>query len=142
MAKTVTNNYSVVFGSEEFRKSAIDTMQKIAADNSSTIIKKGRMYRDLSLMVADDTCESVRYIVKAQNGKRIFCISKIYKQGLGTYDFAVKIKGQNQSNKFTYGDLEKLYNAVELVYNAQKTREKVYSAREKRIVHFLSGFVR
>ena len=100
------------------------------------------MYRDLSLMVADDTCESVRYIVKAQNGKRIFCISKIYKQGLGTYDFAVKIKGQNQSNKFTYGDLEKLYNAVELVYNAQKTREKVYSAREKRIVHFLSGFVR
>ena len=142
MAKTVTNNYSVVFGSEEFRKSAIDTMQKIATDNSSKIVRKTRMYRDLSLMVADDTCESVRYIVKAQNGKRIFCISQIYIQGLGSYEFAVKIKGQNQSGKFSYGDLEKLYNAVELVYNAQKTREKVYSAREKRIVHFLSGFVR
>ena len=139
MAKTVTNNYSVVSGSEEFRKSASDAMQKIAADNSSTIIKKGRMYRDLSLMVADDTCESVRYIVKAQNGKRIFCISKIYKQGLGTYDFALKIRGHNQSDKFTYGDLEKLYNAVEHTFN---TREKIYSANERKIVRFLSGFTR
>ena len=142
MAKTVSDNLRLVFGSEEFRKSAIDAMQKIATDNSSTIIEKGRMYRDRSLMVADDTCESVKYIVKAQNGKRVFCISQIYIQGLGSYEFAVKIKGQNQSGKFSYGDLEKLYNAVELVYNAQKTREKVYSAREKRIVHFLSGFVR
>lgn len=142
MGKTVSGNLRVVFGSEEFRKSAIDTMQKIAADNSSTIIEKGRMYRDLSLMVADDICTSVKYIVKAQNGKRIFCISKIYKQGLGTYEFAVKIKGQNQSSKFTYGDLEKLYNSIEAINNTRKTRETVYSAKEKKIVHFLSGFVR
>ena len=142
MAKTVSDNLRLVFGSEEFRKSAIDAMQKIATDNSSTIIEKGRMYRDRSLMVADDICTSVKYIVKAQNGKRIFCISKIYKQGLGTYEFALKIKGQNQASKFTYGDLEKLYNSIEAINNTRKTHETACSAKEKKIVHFLSGFVR
>lgn len=126
-------------GSAEFRKSAIDAMQKIAADNSNTVIKKERTYRNPYLEIADDTCESVRYIVKAKNGKRVFSIKKIYIQGLGTYEFAVKIKGQNQADKFTYGDLEKLYNAVEHTFN---TREKIYSANERKIVRFLSGFTR
>ena len=103
--KTASDNLRIVFGSEEFRKAAIDAMQKIAADNSNTIIRKHRIYRDSSLMVADDTCESVKYIVKAKNGKRIFCISKIYKQGLGTYEFAVKIKRRSLDT-----DMPGLYN--------------------------------
>ncbi|MBO4626204.1 MAG: hypothetical protein J5679_02955 [Alphaproteobacteria bacterium] len=129
-------------GSEEFRKSAIDAMQKIVKDKSNTVIKKERTYRNPYLEIADDTCESVKYIVKAKNGKRAFSIKKIYIQGLGIYEFVLKIKCQNQSDKFSYGDLEKLYNTIEAINNTRKTREKVYSAKERKIVNFLSGFVR
>lgn len=138
MGKTVSGN-SIVFGSQEFRKSAIDAMQKIVKDKSNTVIKKERTYRNPYLEIADDTCESVKYIVKAKNGKRVFSIKKIYIQGLGTYEFALKIKGQNQADKFSHDDLEKIYKAVENVYN---THEKIYSANERRIVRFLSGFTR
>ena len=126
-------------GSAEFRKSAIDAMQKIVKDKSNTVIKKERTYRNPYLEIADDTCESVKYIVKAKNGKRVFSIKKIYIQGLGIYEFVLKIKCQNQSDKFSYDDLEKLYNAVEHTFN---TREKIYSANERKIVRFLSGFTR
>ena len=126
-------------GSAEFRKSAIDAMQKIVKDKSNTVIKKERTYRNPYLEIADDTCESVKYIVKAKNGKRAFSIKKIYIQGLGTYEFALKIRGQNQSDKFSYDDLEKIYKAVENVYN---TREKICTANERKIVKFLSGLVR
>ena len=126
-------------GSAEFRKSAIDAMQKIVKDKSNTVIKKERTYRNPFLEIADDTCESVKYTVKAKNGKRVFSIKKIYIQGLGIYEFVLKIKCQNQSDKFSYDDLEKLYNAVEHTFN---TREKIYSANERKIVRFLSGLVR
>ena len=126
-------------GSAEFRKSAIDAMQKIVKDKSNTVIKKERTYRNPFLEIADDTCESVKYTVKAKNGKRVFSIKKIYIQGLGIYEFVLKIKCQNQSDKFSYDDLEKLYNAVEHTFN---TREKIYSANERKIVRFLSGFTR
>ena len=126
-------------GSAEFRKSAIDAMQKIVKDKSNTVIKKERTYRNPFLEIADDTCESVKYIVKAKNGKRVFSIKKIYIQGLGTYEFVLKIKCQNQSDKFSYDDLNKLYKAVEIVHD---TREKICTANKRKIVKFLSGLVR
>lgn len=112
-------------------------MQKIVKDKSNTVIKKERTYRNPYLEIADDTCESVKYTVKAKNGRRVFSIRKVNVNG--AYEFVLNIGLQNRTNKFTYGDLEKMYNAVECTFN---TREKIYSANERKIVRFLSEFVR
>lgn len=133
MVQTATEK----IGSAEFRTSAVDAMIKIIEDKSNTVIKKERTYRNPYLEIADDTCESVKYIVKAKNGRRVFSIRKVNVNG--AYKFVLNIGLQNRTNKFTYGDLEKLYNAVEHAYN---THEKIYSANEKKIVRFLSGFTR
>jgi len=120
-------------GSAEFRTSATDAMQKIIADKNSKIIKKDNLFSCLP----ETPYGFVKYIVKAKSGRRVFAIRKVNVNG--AYEFVLNIGLQNRTNKFTYGDLEKLYNAVEHTYN---TREKIYSTNERKIVRFLSGFTR